>query len=108
MSDHYPFQARALMRFKAQDGQFVLALNQVVTVTAPTDEDGDWVDVTDAEGHSGSVPVGFLVKMEESVEPQCESATLPIDSAPSPEPTAEPAVRPVPLRECSYRLTIRA
>ncbi|KAH9824140.1 hypothetical protein DFH28DRAFT_944641 [Melampsora americana] len=68
MSTVYPYRARAMMRFKAQDGQFVLSPDQVVTVTAITDEDGDWVNVENDEGQSGSVPSGFLVAIEDQVK----------------------------------------
>jgi hypothetical protein len=58
-----------MMRFKAQDGQFVLGSNQLVTVTGQTDDEGDWLNVTDQDGQSGSVPAGFLIEIE-SEHPQ--------------------------------------
>lgn len=85
MSTVYPYRARAMMRFKAQDGQFVLSPDQVVTVTATTDEDGDWVNVENDEGQSGSVPSGFLVAIEgqvkEADEKDQSTATSVLESA---------------------------
>ncbi|KAG0141022.1 hypothetical protein CROQUDRAFT_718371 [Cronartium quercuum f. sp. fusiforme G11] len=62
---HYPYQAWALMRFKAQDSQFVSSPDMMVTITASTDEDGDWVNVTSKDGQSGPVPSGFLVQLDD-------------------------------------------
>ncbi|OAV94130.1 hypothetical protein, variant [Puccinia triticina 1-1 BBBD Race 1] len=91
MSKTYPYQARALMRFKAQDGQFVLGSNQLVTVTGQTDDEGDWLSVTDRDGGSGSVPAGFLIEIQPG-DPLCSA---PADSDGSVNlPTPPPASKP--------------
>ncbi|KAI7933104.1 hypothetical protein MJO28_017820 [Puccinia striiformis f. sp. tritici] len=92
MSPSYPYQARALMRFKAQDGQFVLGNNQLVTVTGQTDDEGDWLDVTNEEGGSGSVPAGFLIEVEPAEAHQ--EAHQEIQQPPQPIPVPVPAAVP--------------
>jgi hypothetical protein len=89
MSLHFPYKAKALMRFKAQDGQFILGNNQIVTVTGTTDEDGDWLDVMDQEGGSGSVPAGFLVEIEPDADQETQHQQLPIPPAAASIPQAE-------------------
>ncbi|KAG0148767.1 hypothetical protein CROQUDRAFT_131670 [Cronartium quercuum f. sp. fusiforme G11] len=87
---HYPYRARALMRFKAQDGQFVLSPNTMVTVTAPTDEDGDWVNVTSEDGQSGSVPSGFLVQFDDDdIAGGAEKPGVPVAGQPTPNVVTE-------------------
>ncbi|KAI9601666.1 hypothetical protein H4Q26_001499 [Puccinia striiformis f. sp. tritici PST-130] len=92
MSPSYPYPARALMRFKAQDGQFVLGNNQLVTVTGQTDDEGDWLDVTNEEGGSGSVPAGFLIEVEPAEAHQ--EAHQEIQQPPQPIPVPVPAAVP--------------
>lgn len=67
------------MRFKAQDGLFVLDPDQTVTVTAPTDPDAEWLNVTNAQGGSGSVPAGFLVDIDDDASHDIQPPVKPPD-----------------------------
>ncbi|KAA1088361.1 hypothetical protein PGT21_003689 [Puccinia graminis f. sp. tritici] len=102
MSKSYPYQARAMMRFKAQDGQFVLGSNQLVTVTGQTDDEGDWLDVTDQDGRSGSVPAGFLIEIEPEHPHPAPLPSIPLstsddlqDRSPDPPKPTNDAAGPV-------------
>lgn len=89
------------MRFKAQDGQFVLANDQVVTVTGTTDDEGDWLNVTGQQGASGSVPAGFLVQIEpdhhqEETQQLLDQAIPAVSKEQSPDPL-KPSNDPIQL-----------
>ncbi|MBW0460878.1 hypothetical protein O181_000593 [Austropuccinia psidii MF-1] len=76
MSSKYPYKAQTLMRFKAQDGQFVLNTNAIVTVKGQADDDGDWLLVCDDQGVTGTVPSGFLVQIDAQSDPSSNSPQL--------------------------------
>lgn len=109
MPPRYPHRARALMRFKAQDGQFVLSPNAMVTVNGATDDDGDWVNVTSDDGQSGSVPSGFLVEVDEpipeagqSTEPEAVPLVAePIEAQPTPNVVSSAVPPTISKRPCN-------